>query len=104
MGFPTANLSLANYVRPRFGIYAVRGRLEDGRRLGGAANLGIRPTFEPARELLEPHFFDFDEDIYGRTLEVELISFIRPEARFDSLEALTAQMAADCDEARRRLK
>jgi riboflavin kinase/FMN adenylyltransferase len=81
----------------------VRGRLADGTRLEGAANLGIRPTFEPPKELLEPYFFDFGGDLYGRTVEVELIDFLRPEAKFDSLEALKAQMAADCDEARRRL-
>jgi riboflavin kinase/FMN adenylyltransferase len=103
IGYPTANLSLANYLRPRFGIYAVRGRLPDGRVLNGAANLGIRPTFEPARELLEPHFFDFSGDLYGRTIEVELVSFIRPEAKFDSLDALKRQMDRDCAEARRRL-
>ena len=73
------------------------------RRLDGAANLGVRPTFEPPKELLEPYFFDFDGDLYGQTIEVELISFLRPEAKFDSLDALKAQMAADCDEARRRL-
>jgi riboflavin kinase/FMN adenylyltransferase len=103
IGYPTANIALGPYLRPRFGIYAVRGRLPDGRVLDGAANLGIRPTFEPPRELLEPYFFDFDGDLYGRSLEVELISFLRPEAKYDSLAALTAQMAADCDEARRRL-
>jgi riboflavin kinase/FMN adenylyltransferase len=103
IGYPTANLALGPYLRPRFGIYAVRGRLADGTRLEGAANLGIRPTFEPARELLEPYFFDFSGDLYGRTLEVELIDFLRPEAKFDSLDALARQMAADCDEARRRL-
>jgi riboflavin kinase/FMN adenylyltransferase len=103
IGYPTANVALGPYLRPRFGIYAVRGRLDDGRMLDGAANLGIRPTFEPPRELLEPYFFDYDGDLYGRTLEVELISFLRPEAKFGSLEALTAQMAADCEEARRRL-
>jgi riboflavin kinase/FMN adenylyltransferase len=103
IGYPTANLALGPYLRPRFGIYAVRGRLADGRALDGAANLGIRPTFEPPRELLEPYFFDFDGDLYGQVLEVELISFLRPEAKFDSLEALAAQMAADCDEAKRRL-
>ncbi|MEA3052317.1 MAG: riboflavin kinase / adenylyltransferase [Sphingomonadales bacterium] len=103
IGYPTANVALGPYLRPRFGIYAVRGRLADGRRLSGAANLGIRPTFEPPRELLEPYFFDFDGDLYGQTLEVELIAFLRPEAKFESLEALTAQMAADCEEARRRL-
>jgi riboflavin kinase/FMN adenylyltransferase len=103
IGYPTANMGLGTYLRPRFGIYAVRGRLPDGRLLDGVANLGIRPTFAPPKELLEPHFFDFDEDLYGRTIEVELISFIRPEARFDSLEALTAQMDADSAEAKRRL-
>jgi len=103
VGYPTANIALGPYLRPRFGIYAVRGRLEDGRRLEGAANLGIRPTFEPPKELLEPHFFGFDGDLYGRAVEVELIDFLRPEAKFGSLDALKAQMAADCDEARRRL-
>jgi riboflavin kinase/FMN adenylyltransferase len=103
IGYPTANVALGPYLRPRFGIYAVRGRLADGRVVDGAANLGIRPTFEPPRELLEPYFFGFEGDLYGQTVEVELISFLRPEEKYESLEALTAQMAADCDEARRRL-
>jgi riboflavin kinase / FMN adenylyltransferase len=103
IGFPTANLSLGPYLRPRFGIYAVRGRLPGGRVLDGAANLGIRPTFDPPRELLEPYFFDYDGDLYGQTIEVELISFLRPEAKFDTIEALQAQMAADVAEAKRRL-
>jgi riboflavin kinase/FMN adenylyltransferase len=103
LGYPTANLGLANYLRPRFGIYAVRGRLPDGTILEGAANLGTRPTFDPPRELLEPYFFDFDGDLYGQTIEVELVSFLRGEERYDSLDALKAQMAQDCDEARRRL-
>jgi riboflavin kinase/FMN adenylyltransferase len=103
IGYPTANIRLGNHLRPRFGVYAVRGRLPGGRVLEGAANLGIRPQFEPTKELLEPYFFDFDGDLYGQTLEVELISFLRDEAKFDSLEALTAQMEMDCDEARRRL-
>jgi riboflavin kinase/FMN adenylyltransferase len=103
IGYPTANLSLGRYLRPRFGIYAVRGRLPGGDVVDGAANLGIRPTFEPPRELLEPYFFDYEGDLYGHTIEVELISLLRPEAKFDSIEALKTQMAADCDEARRRL-
>jgi riboflavin kinase/FMN adenylyltransferase len=103
LGYPTANLSLGNYLRPRFGIYAVRGRLPGGTVVGGAASLGIRPTFDPPKELLEPYFFDFSGDLYGRTIEVELVSFLRPEEKFDSLEALSAQMEADCAEARRRL-
>ena len=103
IGYPTANLALGNYLRPRFGIYAVRGRLPDGRTLDGAANLGIRPMFDPPKELLEPYFFDFDGDLYGQSIEVELISFLRPEQKFDSLNALTQQMKRDCEEARRRL-
>lgn len=103
IGYPTANLPLDRYLRPAYGIYAVRGLLPDGRVLDGAANLGIRPTFDPPKELLEPYFFDFDEDLYGQRIEVALIGFIRPEAKFAGLDALSAQMAADCAEARRRL-
>ncbi|MEP9358584.1 bifunctional riboflavin kinase/FAD synthetase [Sphingomonas sp. KR3-1] len=100
LGYPTANLSLANYLRPAYGIYAVRGRLPDGRVLGGVASLGIRPTFEPPVELLEPHFFDFEGDLYGQAIEVQLIDYLRPETKFDSLDALTAQIAADAAKAR----
>lgn len=100
IGFPTANVDLGNFLRPAYGIYAVRGRLPDGRVLDGAANLGIRPSFEPPKELLEPYFFDFSGDLYGQCIEVELIDYLRPEAKFDTLEALTAQMDADCARAR----
>jgi riboflavin kinase/FMN adenylyltransferase len=103
LGFPTANIDIGHYLRPRYGIYAVKGRLPDGRVLNGAANLGIRPTFDPPKELLEPHFFDFAEDLYGQNIEIEFHAFIRGEAKFDSLDALMAQMAQDCDEARRIL-
>jgi riboflavin kinase/FMN adenylyltransferase len=100
LGFPTANIDMAHYLRPRYGIYAVKGRLPDGRVLNGAANIGIRPSFNPPKELLEPHFFDFSEDLYGQTIEVEFHAFIRGEAKFDSMDALMDQMAKDCDEAR----
>ncbi|QKS00800.1 bifunctional riboflavin kinase/FAD synthetase [Sphingomonas sp. CL5.1] len=100
IGFPTANIDMGNYLRPAYGIYAVRGRLPDGRLVSGAANLGIRPSFNPPKELLEPHFFDFRGDLYGQRIEVELIDYLRPEAKFDTLEALVAQMNADCDRAR----
>lgn len=103
LGFPTANIDMANYLRPRFGIYAVRGRLADGRVVDGAANLGVRPSFDPPKELLEPYFFDFSGDLYGQTIGVELVDFIRPEARFDSMDALTAQMADDVATAKRLL-
>lgn len=104
LGYPTANLGLGNYLRPRYGIYAVRGHLPDGRVLDGAANLGIRPSFDPPVELLEPYFFDFSGDLYGQTIEIELIEFIRDEAKFDSLEALKAQIAADCEAAKAALR
>jgi len=103
IGYPTANVALGNYLRPAYGIYAVRVRLDDGRVVGGAANLGIRPSFDPPKELLEAYLFDFAEDLYGRVIEVALIDYLRPEAKFDSLDALTVQMDADCAEARRRL-
>jgi riboflavin kinase / FMN adenylyltransferase len=103
IGYPTANIDLDRYLRPRYGIYAVRGRLPDGRVLDGAANLGIRPSFDPPKELLETFFFDFSGDLYGQTIEIEFHAYLRPEAKFDSLEALTRQMDADCAEARRLL-
>jgi riboflavin kinase/FMN adenylyltransferase len=103
IGYPTANIDLGSYLRPAYGIYAVRGRLPDGRVLDGAANLGIRPSFEPPKELLEPFFFDFSGDLYGQRIEVELIEYLRPEAKFDTLAALTAQMEADCARARELL-
>ena len=100
LGFPTANINMGSYLRPRYGIYAVKGWLPDGRVLKGAANLGIRPSFDPPKELLEPHFFDFAEDLYGQIIEVEFHNFIRGEAKFDSMDSLMAQMAADCNAAR----
>ncbi|MBB5697993.1 bifunctional riboflavin kinase/FAD synthetase [Sphingomonas yantingensis] len=101
LGYPTANLALGNYLRPRYGIYAVRGTLPDGTILTGAANLGIRPTIEGEPiELLEPYFFDFSGDLYGQIIDVALIAFLRPEQKFDDLDALKVQMAKDCEEAR----
>lgn len=100
LGFPTANIDMANYLRPRYGIYAVKGRLLDGRVLNGAANLGIRPSFDPPKELLEPHFFDFAEDLYGQSIQVEFHAFIRGEAKFENMDDLRNQMHADCDAAR----
>lgn len=100
IGYPTANVTLGSYLRPAYGIYAVRVTLADGRVVPGAANLGIRPTFTPPVELLESYLFDFSGDLYGQEIEVALIDYLRPEAKFDSLEALQAQMAQDCDRAR----
>lgn len=100
IGYPTANIDMGAYLRPAYGVYAVRGRLADGTVLAGAANLGIRPQFQPPKELLEAYFFDFAGDLYGQTVEVALVEYLRPEARFDGLDALVAQMNADCARAR----
>jgi riboflavin kinase / FMN adenylyltransferase len=103
LGYPTANIDMGTYLRPRYGVYAVTGHLADGRILQGAANIGIRPQFDPPKELLEPYFFDFSEDLYDQTVEVAFHAFIRGEAKFDDLEALKAQIARDCDAARKLL-
>ena len=104
IGYPTANLAIDTYLRPAYGIYAVTGRiLATGQSLKGAANIGIRPQFEPPKELLEPYFFDFSGDLYGQEIEVAFHHYLRGEAKFDSLEALMAQMEKDCEEARRLL-
>lgn len=100
LGYPTANLPLGSYLRPRYGIYAVTGKLADGTVLSGAANVGIRPQFDPPKELLEPHFFDFSGDLYGQEIEVAFHHFLRGEAKFASLDDLVAQMALDCEAAR----
>ena len=100
IGFPTANLALGHYLRPRYGIYAVTARLCDGRVVKGAANLGVRPMFDPPKELLEPHFFDFSGDLYDQEIEVAFHHFLRGEWKFDSLDAMMQQIARDCDKAR----
>ena len=103
LGYPTANMALGDYQRPRYGVYAVRVRLDDERELPGVANLGVRPTFDPAKELLEAYIFDFDEDLYGRTIEVALHHYLREEKKFGGPEALVSQMTQDEADARRLL-
>ena len=103
IGYPTANLEMGSYLRPRYGIYAVTGTLPDGQVLRGAANLGIRPSFEPPIELLEAYFFDYSGDLYGQTIEIALHHYLRSEAKFETLEALSAQMERDCALARELL-
>lgn len=100
LGFPTINVALSTYVRPRYGVYAVTVKLPDGRIIRGAANLGVRPQFEPPVEKLEVHLLGFSGDLYGETVEVALHSYLRDEARFNNIEQLKSQMAADCDRAR----
>ena len=103
LGYPTANLELGDYQRPKYGIYAVRVTLEDGSEHPGVASLGVRPTFDPPQELLEAHLFDFDGDLYGRRIEVALHAYVREEKRFDGIEPLIAHMREDEAAARRLL-
>ena len=103
LGYPTANIVLGDYQRPRYGIYAVRATLDDGSEHPGVASLGIRPTFEPPQELLETHLLDFDGDLYGRKIEVALHAFIRDEKKFDDIAALIAHMKEDEAKARHLL-
>ncbi|MFL6759579.1 bifunctional riboflavin kinase/FAD synthetase [Sphingomonas sp.] len=103
LGYPTANMVLGDYQRPKYGIYAVRVTLDDGTEHPGVASLGVRPTFDPPEELLEAHLLNFDGDLYGRRIEVALHAFIREERKFDSIDALVAAMRADEAAARRLL-
>jgi riboflavin kinase/FMN adenylyltransferase len=103
LGWPTANMELGNYLRPAYGIYAVRVHLDDDSEYAGVASLGVRPTFDPPRELLEAVLFGFDGDLYGRTIEVALHHYLRPELKFGSVEELKAQMDKDAARARELL-
>ena len=103
LGYPTANLSLGDYQRPKYGIYAVRVTLEDGAEYPGVASLGVRPTFDPPQELLEAHLFGFDGDLYGQKIEVALHAYIREEMKFDGIEPLIAHMKEDEAQARHLL-
>ena len=104
MGFPTANMHLGHCLAPSFGVYAVRVTITENEkpvsRHDGVANFGIRPMYQVNVPLMETHLFDFDGDLYGKYLSVELIAYIRPEAKFPSLDALIAQIAADAAKAR----
>lgn len=103
IGFPTANLMLAATTQPAFGVYAVRAGVETENGVvwhDGVANLGYRPTFGGTSPVLETHIFDFADDIYGKHLRVALIDFLRPERKFDGIQALTAQIAKDSEQAR----
>ncbi|MBF9234936.1 bifunctional riboflavin kinase/FAD synthetase [Microvirga alba] len=102
LGYPTANMRLSDDCRLRHGIYAVRANV-GGRLVDGVASFGRRPTFDNGAPLFETFLFDFSGDLYGRTLEVEFVGWIRGEEKFDSVEALIAQMDRDSAEAKRLL-
>jgi len=97
IGFPTANVELGESLEPKLGVYAVRVRV-DGTEdvISGVANIGSRPTFDKRDILMEVHLFGFDQNIYDRHMRVELVAFLRPELKFDGIDALKAQIHDDC--------
>jgi riboflavin kinase/FMN adenylyltransferase len=101
LGFATANGRFGELVVPTYGIYAVRAWLRGCRdALPGVANLGIRPMWRLEEPIIEAHLFDFDREIYGETLRVALLAYLRPEQKFTGTAALVDQIARDCDNAR----
>ncbi|MGH6878540.1 MAG: bifunctional riboflavin kinase/FAD synthetase [Rhizomicrobium sp.] len=108
IGIPTANMRIDGYLMPAFGVYAVRTTImEDDRPAGryeGVANFGIRPMFEVAAPLLETWLFDYSGDLYGKHLAVELVSYLRPEAKLPNIEALKNQIEADAEAAKAALR
>lgn len=103
LGYPTANMSIDGLHPPKYGVYAVLVDVLDGPHAGsyhGASSIGVRPMFGENRANLETFLFDFKGDLYGSTVSIALVDYLRPEEKFDSLEALIAQMDADCARAR----
>ena len=105
IGCPTANLSAHNEQFPPNGVYAAAARLSDGVHLG-VVNLGVRPTVTSGKSerVLEIHLFDFDRDIYGRDVEVRFVKFLRPEKKFENVDALVEQIRRDAEQAREILR
>jgi len=103
LGFPTANMSIKDLHPPKFGVYAVKIDVLSGPHQGsynGAASMGVRPMFGENTPNLETYIFDFAGDIYDTHVSVALIEYLRPELKFDGLDALITQMNTDCDRAR----
>lgn len=103
IGFPTANISVWDEkLLPANGVYACWAYI-DGERFMAVTNIGIQPTFEASKMKIESHVLDFQDDLYGKDLQLEFIKRLRPEQRFSGIEALIAQIRADVDEARAML-
>jgi FMN adenylyltransferase (EC 2.7.7.2)/riboflavin kinase (EC 2.7.1.26) len=103
LGYPTANMAVEGLHLPRLGVYAVRVEVLGGPHKGlyhGVASLGVRPMFGENKPNFEVHLFDFSGDLYGQHLSVALVEYLRPEARFDGLQALIDQMDIDSAQAR----
>ncbi len=103
LGFPTANMGVAGLHLPKLGVYAVKVDVLTGLHQGtydGAASLGVRPMFGENTPNLESFLFDFGGNLYGEHLSVALVDYLRPEMKFEDLDALVTQMRTDCDRAR----
>ncbi len=103
LGYPTANMSIDGLFPPKFGVYAVKVDVLSGENEGhysGVASAGVRPMFGENHPNIETHLFDFKGDLYGADLSVALVAYLRPEEKFESVEALIAQMDADSARAR----
>ncbi|MFT3706774.1 MAG: bifunctional riboflavin kinase/FAD synthetase [Archangium sp.] len=100
IGFPTANIDTPNELRPAAGVYAIRVRVPGEGARGGAANIGVKPTFGGGEVTIEAHLFDYQGDLYGKKLRVEFLERLRSEKRFASASELSAQIARDLEEAR----
>ena len=101
IGFPTANLSAHSEQFPPNGVYAAEAKI-DNQPLSGVINLGVRPTIAAGKSerILEIHLFDFKQDIYGKDVEVRFLKFLRPEKKFENLDALVQQIRRDAEQAR----
>ncbi|HEX2561754.1 bifunctional riboflavin kinase/FAD synthetase [Phenylobacterium sp.] len=104
LGYPTANVALGDYVVPKFGVYATRTRLPDGREFAGVANIGVNPTVGEVDPRLEVWLFGFDEDIYDQVIETDLVHFLRPELKFDTISEMSEQIRRDAEQAKRLLE
>ena len=104
IGFPTANLRTVDAQLPPSGVWVVRARLLDGSDVGGVANIGVCPTIGGTTRSLEVHLLDFQGDLYGKNIEIQFLNYLRPEAKFPSLEALRLQIQSDTNTARENLK
>lgn len=103
LGYPTANMSTTELHQPKFGVYAVKANVLNGPHEGsyyGAASIGVRPMFGENVPNCETFIFDFKGDLYGATISIALVDYLRPELKFDGLDALITQMDADCAQAR----
>ncbi len=101
LGFPTANLRIPESYKliPKNGVYAVKSKL-GGKVVSGMMNIGVNPTVDGREQSIEIHFFDYKEDLYDRTIQVDILDWIREEQKFNSLEELKEQLGRDMETAR----